>query len=216
MFLEQSFGSKSKIKILRVLAEVRTAYNLKSLREETALSTGILSMSLRELVEEEVIIRLKGKRKERLYKFNTNNFYASAILELFKQEKTIQRKGVVMVNVWNVLEQVLSQLRKEVSLILLFGSHARGEATITSDIDLLIIPKEKINFQNQKDKIEDIDKRITPLILNLETLKAHVKNETPLIQNIKKDGILLFKSEDMSKDEELINKLIPIYTKLKV
>ena len=87
MFVEQIIGSKTKVKILRVLTDVRKAYNLQALHQETNLSTGILSTTLRELAATGILSKMKGKRKERLFTLNTYSQYAPIILQLFATEK---------------------------------------------------------------------------------------------------------------------------------
>ena len=55
MFIENLIGSKAKVKILRVLAESRTAYSLKDLVDATELSIGIIHKALGNLVEEGIV-----------------------------------------------------------------------------------------------------------------------------------------------------------------
>ena len=211
MFIERMLGSNAKIKILRVLAEVRTAYNLKALQQETSLSSGILSISLKDLVDERILVKIKGNRKERLYKFNTDSPYATAVLELFKTEKTRQRKDVIMLDVWHALAKVFNKNKNKIDLMLLFGSHARGEATLDSDIDILFILKKGVDEKKVKNKIKKIDKRVQPLILSMDNFMSNVKNNTPLTQNLKKDGILIFASEELNKDKKTIEELLGIF-----
>lgn len=188
MFTENILGSKAKVKILRVLSEVRTAYSLKSLVEETGLSLSITHKAAEELAEEGVLTKIKGTRKERLYKFNAESGFASAIFELFKTEKTKQRRDVILLRTWNILENVLTKIKSRINLMILFGSQVRGEATLKSDIDILIIPKDKVDIE----KIKKIDKKINPMFTNIESFKADMKNKTPLCNSLKKDSIILF------------------------
>ena len=76
-----------------------------------------------------------------------------------------------------------SNLEKS-SLIILFGSQARGEATLRSDIDLLVIPK------NSQDEILNVlnnvksRNKINPTVISLEAFKSDIKNETLFYKNI--------------------------------
>lgn len=190
MFIENILGSRTKVKILRVLTEVRTAYALKDLSKEIGLSPSITHQAAEELAEEAVLIRIKGNKKERLYRFNAENAFASALFEFFKIEKTRQRKEVIFLNIWNVLENTITKNEKKIDLAILFGSQARGEATLRSDIDLLIIPKRKLSALIEK--IKKIDRRINPLLMTLTEFQNHQKHKTPLYNNIKKDGVILY------------------------
>ena len=85
--------------------------------------------------------------------------------------------------------------------MVLFGSQSRGHATLNSDIDILIIPKKEV----KEDILENIGEvkvknKINTMILDLKTFKGDIKNETPLYQNIKKDGIILFVDESIKED----------------
>ncbi len=82
MFLETIVGSKAKVKALRVLVESRTAFTLQDLKKETELSIGIIHRSLKDLAEEGLVVRIKGKKKERLFKFNTDSPFAHQIMGL--------------------------------------------------------------------------------------------------------------------------------------
>ena len=87
MFIENILGSRTIVKIQSVLTEVRTAYALKDLSKETGLSLSITHQAAEELAEERVLIRIKGTKKERLYKFNAESAFALALFEIFKIER---------------------------------------------------------------------------------------------------------------------------------
>ena len=190
MFLENVLGSRTKIKILRVLTEKRTAYTLKNLKEETNLSLGISHQACEELVEEKVLIKMKGTGKERLYKFNSNTALAAPLFEMFKTEKTRQRKEVILLHTWNVLESFVLKHKKRAHLVLLFGSQARGDATLRSDIDVLIVLR-NINDRKQITKTKE-KKEISQTILSLAAFKEEANNNTLFYGNLKKDSVLLY------------------------
>jgi len=201
MFIENIIGSKAKVKILRVLSEVRTAYTLKGLVDETALSLSIIHKASEELVEENILTKIKGNRKECLYKFNSETGFASALFELFKIEKTKQRGDVIFLKTWSILELILTKIKDNINLMILFGSQVRGEATLNSDIDLLIIPKCKSS--KFLEVIKRVDEKINPMFLDIKTFKSDIKNKTPFYNSIKKEGVIIFirkKFKDEIKD----------------
>jgi len=192
MFLETILGSKAKVKLLRVLAEIRTAFTLQELKKETELSIGIIHQSLKDLTEEGIVQKIKGTRKERLFKFNTNHPLAHHLFEVFRIEKTVQRKEVILLHTWNVLESAVAKLKEKSSLILLFGSQARGNATLHSDIDILIIHKHtspEINTALQEVKSKN---KLNPTILSIAAFKEEMKKNTLFFKNIKSDAIILY------------------------
>lgn len=200
MFIENLLGSKAKVKILRVLSEARTAYSLKSLKAETELSLSIVHRSAEELAEEGILLRIKGTGKERLYRFDTDSPFAAAIFELFKTEKTRQRKEIIFMHTWGVLEDVVSKIKKKSNLIILFGSQARGDATLNSDIDLLVMPKSP--QQEILDSIREIQikNKINPTLLSLAAFNEEIINNTLFYKNIKKDSIILYLNPKIKKD----------------
>lgn len=81
------------------------------------------------------------------------------------------------------------------SIIILFGSYARGENKKNSDIDLLIlIDKEKITYSDEKrikyplyDLEFETGKIISPIILSLMDWE-NIHSITPLYLNVKREG----------------------------
>jgi len=211
MFVENLIGSRAKVKILRVLAEARTAYSLKNLRDGTEISLSIAHKAAEELAEEGILTRIKGTGKEKLYKFNNDSPFASAIFEMFKTEKTRQRKEVVLMHVWSVLEDVVSKLKDKSFLVALFGSQARGDATIRSDIDLLIVHK-----GNQDEILGIVDKvksksKIQAVVISLEAFKSDIKNNTLFYKNIKSDALIFYINPKIKEDIAKFLKDIYIY-----
>ncbi len=200
MFVENLLGSKAKVKILRVLSEARTAYSLKNLRDETELSLSITHKAAEELAGEGILLKIKGSGKERLYRFNTDNPFAASIFELFKVEKTRQRKEIVLLHVWSVLEDIVSKIKCSSNLIALFGSQARGDATLRSDIDLLIIPKKSQDEILDAIKEAGTKNKINPALLSLAAFNEEIKNNTLFYRNIKKDSIILHINPKVKKD----------------
>jgi predicted nucleotidyltransferase len=200
MFVENIIGSKAKVKILRVLVESRTAYRLKEIMDATELSIGIIHQALKDLVEEGIIIKIKGTRKERLFKFNTDSPFAASIFDIFRIEKTKYRKEAVLQHTWTVLERVISKLEGKAHLIALFGSHARGHAAFKSDIDLLII-----HDDNQSEIFDILSKvksksKIQPVAISRGAFKDDIKNDTLFYKNIKSDSIILCLDPGIKKE----------------
>lgn len=200
MFIENLLGSKAKVKILRVLSETRTAFSLKNLVAETELSLSIVHKAAEELAEEGILLKIKGTGKERLYKFNADSPFAAAIFELFKVEKTRQRKEIIFMHTWSVLEDVVSKIKNKSNLIILFGSQARGDATLNSDIDLLIVPK-----NSQEEILNDLRgvksrNKINPTMISLEAFKEEIKNNTLFYKNIKSDSVIFYIDSKIRKE----------------
>ena len=94
---------------------------------------------------------------------------------------------------------VLNQKYKgQISEVVLYGSVARGESILESDIDLLIVTAN--GSQELRDEISmacyDIilqtDIILSPLVMNEETYKWHKKYRDPFYNSVHRDGIDLW------------------------
>jgi predicted nucleotidyltransferase len=95
----------------------------------------------------------------------------------------------------------VSELRRalgdNLKVVMLFGSRARGEGGEDSDIDLLIVLREK-DLKN-REKIYDIlfeidpyyDLKISPRIFSEFEFKENERLGSPFISRVKKEGIKL-------------------------
>jgi predicted nucleotidyltransferase len=90
-------------------------------------------------VKQEVV---DGSR-QKIYTLDAESEYSTAIREFFRVEKRRERRdGTVPVDVWNLLEEITNTLDSKIDSFLelvLFGSYARGDYHVGSDIDLLLI-----------------------------------------------------------------------------
>ena len=93
----------------------------------------------------------------------------------------------------NLLETYQDQL----IAVILFGSQARGDATPDSDFDVLVILKDLVQATKE---IEKIGFFLSPLCLKYSVVISNLfyslsrfeKEQTTLIQNIKKEGIYFY------------------------
>jgi len=100
------------------------------------------------------------------------------------------------------MKRIFKKIAKELSEIsdimgvILYGSFARGEYASRSDIDLLILinkQKTKKEVQNKIIELEsEIDRNIQPTIRTVSELQ---KTDTGLLQNIFKEGKILYLRE---------------------
>ena len=104
------------------------------------------------------------------------------------------------------LKELLTELRLGLEIIYgrrlkglyLYGSYARGEATTGSDIDLMIVFKEEVSFSLE---VERMNESATEILLEYGELislypismsRLHQWN-TPLLMNVQKEGICVWK-----------------------
>lgn len=209
MFIENILGAASRVKILRTLTEITTGFTLIELERETGLSRGIVHKEAKRLAGEKIVVQAESKGKLKFYRINVNHNHCKNLFSLFSTEKLIDRRNVVMLAVWNVLESAVSAIidkkfdkDSNVSSIKLFGSHARGTAAITSDIDLLIVMREK-NAAAEAVMLGLCEKygkklktKINPVFMTLNVYETELKKKTAFAEQINRGSIDLYKIEE--------------------
>ncbi len=99
-----------------------------------------------------------------------------------------------------ILEELSREIKKiyqeKLSQIILYGSQARREAQIDSDLDILIVLKQPFNYSEEIEKtsqvIADLSLKYNILISRSFIDKQRLTSEnSPFIRNIHKDGIVL-------------------------
>ncbi len=193
MLLEPLLGYKSSWRILSLLLETpRKLVSRREIFQLTRLGNAPLSRGLDRLQNSGIIILEKRGNKE-FYYLNERNEYAKIIQELWK----IEQKGLrnLPLDVTIPLSEFLRSLHEvygsKISRVILFGSHAKGTASIHSDIDVAIISKEafeEIGLAKTTKKIEQHFK--VKIQLHFFTLEGF-SEKNALIQDIKNDGIEL-------------------------
>ncbi len=195
MFIETVIGSQAKVKILRLLLETKIAYSMEDIRKMTGLSIGVIHKTLHSLAKENLMILKKGEGKKRFYQANLDNKYAAKLSIFFEDEK-VERRGIP-VNIWNRLESICSELVAKISgikEILLFGSLARGELRINSDIDLFILTESDFKDETKARAIckkTELKNRINPIFVTEKEWTSHQSKKSEFYESILKEGIRL-------------------------
>ncbi|USH00499.1 nucleotidyltransferase domain-containing protein [Thermococcus argininiproducens] len=100
-------------------------------------------------------------------------------------------------NLQMLLRELKENLKKalgdEIEDIILYGSYARGDYSRESDIDILLVVKEKLDLH----KYEKVNEIATKLSLKYEIVisimdypkKDFMSLDSPFLQSVKKEGI---------------------------
>jgi uncharacterized protein len=99
--------------------------------------------------------------------------------------------------------QLEQQYQERLDRVILFGSQARGEATEDSDIDVLIVLDGPVNasveIQQTSEFVAQLCLEHNVLISRFFMARSRFETEnTPLLRNIRREGILLFSSSNSS------------------
>jgi predicted nucleotidyltransferase len=205
MFVEDILGTESKIKIIRTLLEINTAFTIENLEGETGLSRGIIHKELKRLKNINIVYKVEKQGKLDFYRINERNRYIQCLMKIFDLEKSQERINKIQLVTWNLLSSLVSKLTStdyNIKRIILFGSIARGTSTIHSDIDLIIITEDDWTGMPEEiyHIVKDIQKK-TKREINIDYIheKEYIKNKLDLVREVRREGIILF-----TKDSEEI------------
>lgn len=99
-----------------------------------------------------------------------------------------------------LVQGLTALFQNNISMIILYGSVARNEATNESDIDIAIIIKKEMDDQTKKRFISwaaDMDIRYEKVFSIVDIQEDNMKKwerVLPFYQNIRKEGIVLWKA----------------------
>ena len=100
----------------------------------------------------------------------------------------------------DLVQGLTAIFQNNISMIVLYGSVARNEATNVSDIDIAIIIKEEMDNQTKKRFISwaaDMDIRYEKVFSIVDIREDNMKKwerVLPFYQNIRKEGLVLWKA----------------------
>ncbi len=98
------------------------------------------------------------------------------------------------------LKELVEELKKlygdNLSKVILYGSKARGDATEGSDIDIMIVLKKIKDKSKELEKVIKLTTKIdfhyeTLISVSLQSEEEYLKKKSPLLLNVRKEGIVL-------------------------
>src|SRR3989338_8607142 len=192
MLIEPILGYKSTWRILELLFETpRKMASRMELFKHTLLGNAPLSEGLQRLTASNILIKEKAGKKESYY-LNLGNEKVLLLQKLWEKERKDLRYLDYDTKI--IISEITRQLVDIPDLkdIILFGSHARGTASVRSDIDIAIIFKEKISNEIEIIKIVRLlkDKFNKEIQVHYFALN-NFTNKDRLAREIKQEGISL-------------------------
>lgn len=192
--LDEILKHGSKIKILRFLFIERDEHTGRGIAKGIGMSASSTHKTLQNMKKEGLIgVRKKGNAI--LYKLREDNHVVKKLLEpLFEKEKSIYS------DVISSIKKHLFSEKKEIVSIAIFGSVARKEETSSSDIDMVVITKNKIGktkIDKTLDKLSvDLAKKfgasISPYILTEAEIKTKYAEKQAIIRSILTNNRLIY------------------------
>lgn len=191
MLIEPLLGYKSTWRILGLLLETpRKPVSRVELLRYTKLGNAPLSRGLDRLVHAEIIILEKRGKKE-FYYINERNEYLLSLREIWNLEKKSIRNLPYEINL--VLSEFLRGINEnclDICRIILFGSHAKGTASVNSDIDLAVVFEKNLTQEIKVTKVvRKLEKQFKVKIQVHYFTRDNLCGKNKLVEEIKRDGI---------------------------
>lgn len=193
MLIEPLVGYKSTWRILSLLMETpRRLVSRRELFKFTRLGNAPLSHGLEKLVRAEILVWEKRGNKD-FYYINESSEYASLLKQIWEKERADIRNLPYPIKI--VLSEFLRYLNDAcsgVENVVLFGSQAKGTASVHSDIDVAVVFEKDLSQEILVIKAIQKIKRQFKVKLQAHCFTADsfsVKNG--LTKEINRDGINL-------------------------
>ena len=106
---------------------------------------------------------------------------------------TEEKLSEILVTLRSGLAELLGD---QLAAVYLYGSHARGEATSYSDIDVLIVLNGNFDYFEMIEKTGDLAAKLslendTVIALAFVTKDNYQTRRTPFLMNVRREGVLV-------------------------
>lgn len=191
--LNDILGNKVQVKLLRVLVRTKGSFTGRELARLIGYSQNQTRLALEELERNGLVVRQSAGRAY-LYSLDNENIVISEFLEEgFRLEDALLNRLATV-----YFEEMGSNL---VSVIL-FGSIAKGEERPESDVDLVLIVKDKANLKVIEDHASEASLKVTrrfgnqasAILVKKADFEKKMKQKKGLWREIADTGIELFPS----------------------
>lgn len=123
------------------------------------------------------LVTVEAQGKQKYYSANRSS-------PIFEELKSITLKTVGLTE---PIREALAKTKATVKLALIYGSVAKGTASATSDVDLLVV-SEDLELADLYDALEPIEKllarKLSPTLYRPEELEQKIRAENPFVQKV--------------------------------
>jgi len=188
MLIERIFQGKYSIAILKTIISTPGGCGITEISKGLGISKSVVFKNVSDLKDENILISFtRGKRK--LYKLNEDNYFVKKLIN-----RIFELEDQIMSYVKNLIIEKFKRM-KILSLIL-YGSFLTPNFDFKSDIDLMVIVKNKSKVKNEIEKItkyfSDRDLTLFVDVIEISEFKKLHKIREPLIINLIKNGVVLY------------------------
>jgi predicted nucleotidyltransferase len=184
--LDDTLDSKSKVRILRLLFRFpEREFTEREIARMIGMSPNTVNLALNDLRKTNVFL-YKRLGRTHSYRCNSDSAFFPLFTEMFAEEKQVRL---------DMLELLKAEL-KDLGTCILFGSFAREEETFNSDVDVLIITRnraeaEKATAHLAQELLRIFSVTFAPVIISEEDFAT--KRQKGFIKEALIEGIVIVK-----------------------
>lgn len=192
--LDEILRQGSKIKVFRFLFTQKDEHTGRNIAKSIGMSPSSTHNILQDM-RKEGLISVRSQGNAILYKLKEDNYIVKELLgPLFKKEKHIYSHVV------SFIKRRLCRAKRGIVTIAVFGSVARKEEEPGSDMDLLILLKNRdrkteIGVLLDKlyvDMVKNFGVAISPYVLTISEIRQRYRQKRHIIKSILDNNELIF------------------------
>lgn len=185
--LDDLLGQKSKVRILRYLANSGLELNGRQIAHEIGMSPWVCHQALGALRDQGILL-MRNVGNTHLYRLNREHYMVQELLlPLFQKERALLE---------TVITEITDGLPASVLSLILYGSVARSEEQPFSDIDVLAVTAteedtavvEQFFLQKNASLVPRFGNTVAALVVSVEGLRSRVAEGEPLMAEILQTG----------------------------
>jgi predicted nucleotidyltransferase len=185
--LDRLFSNSSHIAILHALRDGRQGMSGRAIARHAGINHQSCAVALRTLESLGVLERHGNGRTQLLHLNFDSHLVKDLIVPLLHKETDLFK---------DALKDMTSHFQREAATITLFGSVARGQDVLGSDMDVLLTAldggKHKLLEKAADYSVSFTKKfgiRLSPMVLTLAEVRMKARQKDRLLQNILSDGL---------------------------
>lgn len=186
--LDEILGSRVKVQILRLLCLTGSPYTGREISRLIGRAQNRVRLCLDEF-EAMGIVSRRSVGTAKLFQISTNSIIVNDVLiPLFQKEASL---------IAALGNHFFHELSEDLDLLILFGSVARNEESDRSDIDLLVVLNNDVDFDAAEARVFDtvttahkeLGLPIVPIVVTRSEYDSHMKEEKGLWKSVREEGI---------------------------
>lgn len=192
--LDNILGSRAKVRVCRLLWATHEALSAREMGRRTGTAKRSVDLALVDLIHLGVVVR-EGSSPLSPYRINRMHALVELALgPLFQGEDRMLEEMFKTLRTIVISEAVLG--KSGLAWAGVFGSMARGDQTIESDLDLAVIVDDQTATPRVHDALSDhtetfasrFGRRLSPLVMSLHQFTRMLKERESLALALTRDG----------------------------